>query len=96
MSIATEILRQLGGRQAQMMMGMKNVIDTGNGLSFRFGKNASKANYCKITLNHNDLYTIELGRIHGLNYKELDSAYGIFAENMVSYFENFTKLYLSL
>lgn len=65
MSVAEEILRQLGGRQFIAMTGAKNFLkdEKNNWMSFRIGRNASKTNYIKITLTPDDLYTMEFMRI---------------------------------
>ena len=56
--IATTILDQLGGNRFMYMTGAKNLLATGNGLRFKIGRNASKANTVEITLNSLDLYDI--------------------------------------
>lgn len=56
--IASTILDQLGGRRFLVMTGAKNLLATGNGLRFKIGRNASKANMVEITLNGLDLYDI--------------------------------------
>ena len=79
MSVAEEILRQLGGRRFIAMTGAKNFLkdEKNNWMSFRIGRNASKANYVKITLTPDDLYTMEFIRCTSprLNHKT-----GVFTE----------------
>lgn len=56
---ATSILNQLGGTRFVAMTGAKNFIALENGIKFNIGKNISKTNTVKITLNGADLYDIE-------------------------------------
>ena len=55
-NIAETILNQLGSRRFIMMTGAKEFIAIKNGLQFKIGRNASKANRVTVTLNGNDLY----------------------------------------
>lgn len=57
--IANTILQQLGGTRFVAMTGAKNFVALENGIKFNVGRNASKANTVKITLNGLDLYDIE-------------------------------------
>lgn len=57
--VAQEILKQLGGRRFVVMTGAKNFVYDDNSLWFHIPRNASKANYVKITLNGKDLYDVE-------------------------------------
>ena len=98
--IANTILSQLGGaRRLNIMTGAYNFVDVGGGLSFRL-KNP-RANYVKIKLNPMDLYDIEVGRIRGsrirgTTYKVIDSADGIYFDQLKPFIEKATGLYLSL
>lgn len=58
-TVATEILRQLGGHQFTVMTGAKNFVALEDGLKFTIGKNHSKANLVKITLTAMDDYVVE-------------------------------------
>lgn len=57
--IAETILQQLGGNKFVVMTGAKNFVALENGIKFNIGRNASKANTVKITVNGLDLYDIE-------------------------------------
>ena len=57
--IATTILQQLGGNRFVAFTGAKEFIAIDNGLQFKIGRNASKTNRIKITLNGADLYDME-------------------------------------
>ena len=59
MTIAKTIFQQLGGSRFVIMTGAKNFVDTGDGLRFTIGRNGSKANMVKITLNGDDTYKMQ-------------------------------------
>ena len=56
--IANEIYRQLGGDRFTVMTGAKEFVAMENGLRFKIGRNASKANRVEITLNALDTYDV--------------------------------------
>ncbi len=58
MTVANEILNQLGGNKFIVMTGAKNFISDGNTLRMTLTKNMSKANRLYITLDANDTYTM--------------------------------------
>ena len=60
--IANEILNQLGGNRFIAMTGAKTLVHDDNSLRFRIGKNKSRANMIRITLNGLDLYDMEFIR----------------------------------
>jgi hypothetical protein len=93
--VAQTILQQLGGAgRLNAMTGAYNFIDRGNGLSFKI-KNA-RANYIKITLNANDLYDVEVGRIRGNTYKVVKEANDLYFDQLKPFIEESTGMYLSL
>jgi len=100
--IAKTIFKQLvqseaGTNRLNCMIGAYNFIAHENGASFRFkAKNQISANYCKIVLNSLDLYNIELGRVHGMKYTVKAESKDLYNDQLKSWFENTTKLYLSL
>ena len=63
MSIGQTIYEQLGGGRFAFITGAKKFLTHDNWLSFRIGRNASKANYVRITLTPMDTYTVEFKRI---------------------------------
>lgn len=94
--IAKTILQQMRGMgRLKCMTGANNFLDHGNGVSFRF-KGSKVANYCLVTLDANDTYSFELGKIHGMNYNVKKSYNGIYNDQLVEIFERDTGLYLSL
>lgn len=59
LTIATEILKQLGGRHFIAMTGSKNFFAENYGLKMKLGRNTSGAQYLFITLNSLDLYDMQ-------------------------------------
>lgn len=96
MTVASEILSQLGGSKFLAMTGAKNLLNGGNYLQFDIkGKGFNKA---RVTLTGNDDYTIafyQYSRKH-LTCNEVDSVGGIYAETLKAHFEARSGLYLSL
>jgi hypothetical protein len=99
-SIARTILQQLGGTKFMAMTGAVNLLDTGNGLSFRlvgshdFIKNG--INYVKITLDPSDTYTMEFGKIRGSKYTVIKTLDNIYNDNLREIFTRETGLETSL
>lgn len=80
-------------------IGAKNFCksDKDSWVSFRFTVNAAnKANYFKLTLNDADLYDVEFGRVSGNNYHVISKITDMCFADINSYFEDETKLHLSL
>ena len=65
--IANEIFHQIGGHRFTIMTGAKDFFAIENGLRFKIGRNASKANRVEITLNAMDLYDMRFYRLTGGN-----------------------------
>ncbi len=82
MSIAQEILAQLGGRGFSMMTGAKNFVDHGNGLGFRIGRNASRANHIKVTLTPADLYDVEFSAVSVRGCNRVARVEGIYVDQL--------------
>ena len=96
MSIAKEIIEQLGGAgRLVRFIGLSLVLETNDGAVLKFPKSPLKVNMVKITLNGLDLYDIEFLNSHGLNLKTLAVEKNVYAEDLVSFFERNTGLYLS-
>ena len=94
--IAKIIMQQMGGGgRLKMFVNGRNFLDHGNGLSFRF-TGSKVANYMKIILSPDDTYKVELGKIWGKSYKIKKELDGVYCDQLVSIFEDTTKLYLSL
>ena len=62
MEIAVTILNQLGGKRFVAFTGAKEITAIKNGLQFKIGRNASKANRVEIKLNGWDLYDVRFSK----------------------------------
>lgn len=94
-AIAHTILQQMGGgSRLQAMIGAHHFLAYENGVSFKF-PDQKGPNYCKIQLNSLDLYDVEFGRIRGCAYTLIAEYDNVYADNLVSIFENTTNLLLS-
>lgn len=104
MTTAAIILQQLGGNRLIAMVGATHLVDHGDGLSFKFGRGLPHRrglpNYCKITLDPSDTYTVELGRLYRkrgvVEYNQLASFAGVYADMLIQLFEDQTKLTIRL
>lgn len=96
MTTAETIFRQLGDNRARAMVGMQNILDLGDGLSFRF-QGSGTANYCAIRLSADDTYAVRFCRIRrNGTVTEAGTSEGLFAEDLRAHFERTTGLLLSL
>ena len=59
MTVAQEILHQLGGRIFIVTTGSEAILSSDNSITLKLARNKSKANELKITLNGLDLYDME-------------------------------------
>lgn len=95
--VAKTIQTQLGNK-CFFMLGAFNLVDCGDGLSFRF-KGSRKANYCKVTLAGNDTYTVEflkIGRAPNFSQTEVRKESGVYADMLHAMIESTTGLATSL
>ena len=94
--VAAIILEQLGGiRRLALMISVNNIASDNNSVTFHF-KGSKKVNKVKITLTHLDLYDlIFYQKIRGsVEVKEVKTYEEIYADQLISIFEEFTSLYL--
>ena len=97
MSVATTILNQLGGNKFRVMTGAKNLMDHGNALSMRIGRNSSNSNYLKITLNDSDLYDVRFSKVTKMGEeKSVREFNDVYNDMLVEIFESHTGMYTSL
>jgi len=97
MSVAKTILEQLGGNQFCMMTGAKNLVDCGDALAMRIGRNSSNSNYLKITLNMMDLYDMEFCKLTRMGEKKSVKEYNnVYNDMMTDIFTKHTGMYTSL
>lgn len=96
MTVANEILAQLGGRKFLAMTGAKNLLDCGNALQFDlprgFAKN--KATKCRVTLDSSDTYTVAFFQWNArkLDMKPLGETSGVYADTLRATFTEATGL----
>jgi len=89
-SIAATIRSQINfndTRNTMYLLGAKNLVDHGNGLSFRI-RGSKRVNYIKITLNGMDLYNIEMGKIWGAKYTvvyEIEDVYNDMLHDIIAH-----------
>lgn len=97
-TIGQTILEQLGGNRFIAMTGAKDFgyDNKTYTLSFKIGKNASKANYVKIHLTPMDTYDMTFLNIRGPNYEEVKTYKGIYADQLQELFTETTGLYTRL
>ena len=86
MDIAKTIYEQLGGNKFAFITGAKNFIGNKgeNWLSFRIGRNGSKANYVKITLSPMDTYTVEFKRISMPRFNSKTLSFSEYKETLIA------------
>ena len=109
MSVANEILRQLGGNKFVVMTGAKNFLADGNTLRMTLPKNGSKANRLWITLDEGeDLYSMRFfryvpGRLNTKTWEwskekvDNEKIYDhIFCDQLQEVFTQHTKMYTHL
>lgn len=92
MTIAKTILEQLGGHKFVVMTGARNLGDGGNYLGFRIGRNQTRANYVKITLEPMDWYTVEFIAIRKFTTIPLRKFEQVHCDQLAKVFEEFTGL----
>lgn len=94
--IAETILRQLGGKRFILMTGSKDFMSLKEGgLVCKLTRNASGANYLKITLV-NDLYNMEFIRIHAEKMTTKKEVKGVYCDMLQDIFTETTHMYLTL
>ena len=97
MSVAKTILEQLGGNQFCMMTGAKNLVDCGDALAMRIGRNKTNSNYLKITLNMMDLYDMKFCQVtKNFEEKSVKEYTNVFNDQLTEIFESHTGMYTSL
>lgn len=107
-TVANTIYQQLGGGRFTAMTGAKNFVAYDNGIKFSIGRNASKANIVKITLNSLDLYDVEFikytpfnfnvktGKIREEKSETVAKAESIYNDMLQDVFTSITGLYTHL
>jgi hypothetical protein len=93
-AIATEILAQLGGGRFVAMTGAKMIAHDAGALRFRLPSRFARGgiNAVKVTLTAGDDYTIEYGKVWGLNYRVIETQTGVYADTLRASFKAATGL----
>jgi len=96
MSVSHEILRQLGGNKFIAMTGAKNFVGSENSITFKIGRNSSKANVVKIVLNGKDLYDVSFIQLRGDERKVLKTYDDVYNDMLQQIFTSFTGMHTHL
>ena len=100
LTVATEILRQLGGRPFQVMTGAKNFVGDTNALRFalpgRSGFVKDGINHVTVTLDPSDTYTVTFRRVRGTKVTVVSEHTDIYNDQLRGLFEDVTGLRTSL
>ena len=97
MSVARTILEQLGGNKFCAMTGAKNLVDCGDALAMKIGRNKTSSNYLKITLNMMDLYDVRFSRVSLKGGERSVTEYNnVYNDSLVDVFEKHTGMYTKL
>ena len=95
--VARIIWEQLGGNKFRMMTGAKNLLNLGDGLAMKLGRNSSNSNYLKITLNSMDTYDMEFAKLTRMGEKKsVRMVYNVYNDMLKSVFTEHTGMYTSL
>jgi hypothetical protein len=98
MTVAKTILQQLGGRRFTAMTGASSFSGGERMLSFRLPARITKhrAWGMMVTLQADDLYTLELLRMKDFEVEKVDVRTDVFVENLRETFTDMTGLDTSL
>ena len=92
-SQAQEIMRQLGGRRFEMLMGVKSKGVGKDGFIIHIGRNPKKISHIIIDLDRGkDLYNIKFGKVFKYKFKVMKNLKGIGVEQMHDVIEKHTGL----
>lgn len=87
MSAAQTILNQIGGNRFIAMTGAKNFVGSDSALHFSIGRGAkNKANKVRITLESNDVYTIEFFNFRKMECKPVGMVENVYADQLQQVF----------
>jgi len=90
-SEAQEIMRQLGGRKFEMLMGVKSKGVGKDGLILHIGKNPKKISHIVIDLK-NDEYNITFGKIYKYQFKVMKKLKSVGVEQLHDMIEKYTGM----
>ena len=90
-SQAKEIMRQLGGRKFEMLMGVKSKGIGKDGLILHIGKNPKRVSHIIIDLDRGrDLYNLTFGKIVKYQFKVIKKLKGIYVDQLHDMIEKYT------
>lgn len=94
MTVAQNILAQLGSNRFRVMTGAKDFVNTGNGLSFRVGRNAKGVTHVRIELTPADLYAVSFLKYSARTFTStvVAEADGVYADQLQRVFTEHTGL----
>jgi hypothetical protein len=97
-TVASTILQQLGGNRFLAMTGARYLVATSNALQFTLSPRLTKhrINSVVVRLDANDTYTLLFNRRKGVDITLVDSANGIYADQLRGVFTDATGLVTSL
>ena len=92
-SQAQEIMRQLGGRKFEMLMGVKSKGVGKDGLIIHIGRNPKKISHIIIDIDRGkDLYNLTFGKIFKYQFKVVKKLKGIYVDQLHDMIERYTGL----
>ncbi len=96
MTVANEILRQLGGRgRVGALLGVTQFAGDETSLRVKFKAQGMDGINCfKVTLDPSDTYTVEFFKTGRLDYTEKGKIEDVYCDNLVETIETRTGLYL--
>ena len=93
-SQAQEIMKQLGGRKFEMLMGVKSKGIGKDGLILHIGRNPKRVSHIIIDLDRGrDLYNLTFGKIYKYQFKVIKKLKGIYVDQLHDMIEKYTGLY---
>jgi len=97
LSVANEILNQLGGRKFMAMTGSKNLVGGRNFLQMHLTTNKAKAKYLKIELTPMDTYTMTFSSLDKNFNLIIKAEYeNVYCDQLQTIFTEVTGLYTKL
>lgn len=90
MTVAETIVKQLGGRRFQVMIGATMYANE-NKLTVKF-KGSKVANYMNIEYKLNDTYTMTFFKAHGDSFKTIAEYTEVYCDQLIALFEMVTGL----
>lgn len=95
LTVANEILRQLGGNMFVRMTGAKGLLGGEDFLSMQLPGNSTKKhiNRFKVKLMPSDTYKVTFGKFRGTTYSVVEEYEDVYCDQLVELFENVTGLY---